>query len=93
MAEYLAHVHQESFDGVLFKSVQRAEGINVVLFNDRHDRRTSGQSRFALDYVDGSFKLFSTTGIQYKHTERDLVKHKGKVTLLHEDFLDDDDEW
>src|SRR5258708_5926999 len=32
MAEYLAHVHQEPFGGILFKSVQRAGGVNVVLF-------------------------------------------------------------
>ena len=36
MAEYLAHVHQEPFDGILFKSVQRAGGINVVLFPERN---------------------------------------------------------
>src|SRR6202040_2120908 len=35
MAEYLAHVHKEPFDGILFKSVQRAGGINVVLFAER----------------------------------------------------------
>lgn len=32
MAEYLAHVHQPALDGVMFRSVQRAGGVNIVLF-------------------------------------------------------------
>ena len=32
MTEFLAHVHEPPFDGVLFASAQRAEGTNVVLF-------------------------------------------------------------
>jgi RES domain len=32
MAEYLAHVHRPAFDGVIFGSVQRKGGANIVLF-------------------------------------------------------------
>lgn len=32
LTEYLAHVHQPSFDGVIFQSVQRQGGANIVLF-------------------------------------------------------------
>lgn len=32
LAEYLAHIHQPLLDGVLFRSVQRAGGTNIVLF-------------------------------------------------------------
>jgi RES domain len=32
LAEYLAHVHEQPFDGILFDSVQRKEGRNIVLF-------------------------------------------------------------
>jgi hypothetical protein len=32
MAEYLAYVHKNPLDGILFQSVQRKDGINVVLF-------------------------------------------------------------
>lgn len=35
LTEYLAHVHQPTFDGVIFQSVQRQEGANMVLFG--HD--------------------------------------------------------
>lgn len=32
LTEYLAHVHRPAFDGVIFKSVQRESGANIVLF-------------------------------------------------------------
>lgn len=32
LTEYLAHVHRPSFDGVIFQSVQREGGANLVLF-------------------------------------------------------------
>ena len=32
MAEYLAHVHAKPFDGLLYKSVQKQGGTNIVLF-------------------------------------------------------------
>lgn len=35
LTEYLAHVHQPSFEGVIFQSVQREGGANIVLFG--HD--------------------------------------------------------
>lgn len=79
MAEYLAHVHTEPFDGIMFKSVQRAGGINVVLF---------GAPQFPLEYVDGSLKLFGTKEIHYKHKERRFYVDKGKVSL----YYDEEDE-
>ncbi len=93
LAEYLAHVHEEAFGGILFKSVQRAGGINVVLFAERNLRVSPGKSAFPLNYVDGSFKLFSTKEIQYKHRQRRLSEHNGKVTVAYEgeddDYFDD----
>lgn len=32
LTEYLAHVHLPAFDGVIFRSVQRQGGANMVLF-------------------------------------------------------------
>ena len=32
LTEYLAHVHLPAFDGVIFQSVQRRGGANMVLF-------------------------------------------------------------
>lgn len=73
LAEYLAHVHKEPFDGILFKSVQRAEGTNVVLFSERR-AASDEKNTFPVEYVDKSLKLFSTKQIQYKHRERRLYE-------------------
>jgi hypothetical protein len=89
MAEYLAHVHQPPFDGILFKSVQRAGGVNVVLFAERGPGASPGKNTFPPNYVDGSFKLFSTEEIQYKHKERRLSERKGKVAVAYEGDEDD----
>jgi RES domain-containing protein len=96
MAEYLAHVHQPSFDGILFKSVQRAEGTNVVLFaerdegeqGDRQDK-TRCERSFPITYIDKSFELFSTEEIKYKHRQRRLMKQNGEVVVSYEDEYDD----
>ena len=96
MAEYLAHVHQPSFDGILFKSVQRAEGTNVVLFAERDETeqdagqgKPRGERTFPITYVDKSFQLFSTEEIKYKHTQRRLIERNGTVHVCNEDEYDD----
>ena len=62
MTEYLAHVHEKPFGGILFRSVQRAEGVNAVVFPDQ-------AGDFPISYVDKSFKLFTTKVINYTHRE------------------------
>jgi hypothetical protein len=96
MAEYLAYVHQPSFDGILFKSVQRAEGTNVVLFAERHEGEQNdgqgkprGERAFPITYVDKSLQLFSTEEIKYKHRQWRLIKRNGTVNVSHEDEYDD----
>jgi hypothetical protein len=84
MAEYLAHVHHEPFDGILFKSVQREGGINVVLFSKRNSNGTPGNNTFPISYVTGSFKLFATEAINYKHHERRLTEDKGEVRVAND---------
>jgi hypothetical protein len=82
MAEYLAHVHEEPFDGIMFKSVQREGGTNVVLFG--------AKSSFPLEYVDKSLKLFATKEIQYTHRERRYyVLDGGKVSLAWDEDEED----
>ncbi len=80
MAEYLAHVHKEPFDGIIFKSVQREGGTNVVLFGDK--------GSFPLEYVDKSLKLFSTNEIKYTHRERGYHVDDGEVSMA----WDEDDD-
>jgi hypothetical protein len=90
LAEYLAHVHREPFDGILFKSVQRAGGTNVVLFAEHQlAAATSSSNTFPVDYVHGSFKLFSTEEINYSHRDRHLREYEGKVSLAYDEEEDD----
>ena len=78
----MAHVHDEPSDGILFKSVQRAGGTNVVLFGAQ---REFGESPAATKFLAESFKLFSTKEIKYKHKERRLYIDKGKVSLAYDE--------
>lgn len=62
LAEYLAHVHEQPFDGILYDSVQRDKGTNIVLF-------PGIDGDFALSYVDKSVTLYSTRSIEYAHSQ------------------------
>ncbi len=74
MAEYLAHVHDKPFDGVLFSSVQRAGGMNIVLFPEKGLLTDEPADAFRVKCVDDNFRLVSTTAIRYSH-------HDLKVTI------------
>lgn len=63
LAEYLAHVHEQPFDGLLFDSVQRDKGTNIVLFPEV-------DGGFPLSYIDKSVTLYSTRSIDYAHSKR-----------------------
>jgi hypothetical protein len=70
VAEYLAHVHEPPFDGLLFNSVQRKSGTNVVLFSKSFAYKSSivGQiSDFPIEFEKCSLELLQTTEIQYGH--------------------------
>jgi hypothetical protein len=82
MMEYLAHVHDKPFDGILFRSVQRAEGVNAVLFPDP-------TGAFPIGYVDKSFKLFTTTSIKYTHREEDVGLTDDGEIWVHTETYDD----
>ena len=76
MAEYLAHVHAEQsdgsifraepFDGLLYKSVQRKGGTNIVLFPRP---KSETDNAFPVAYVSDSVKFFRTRTITYEHDE------------------------
>ncbi|MDO9001851.1 MAG: RES family NAD+ phosphorylase [Aquabacterium sp.] len=94
MAEYLAHVHDKPFDGILFSSVQRAGGVNIVLFPEKGLLTNEPADAFRVKYVDNTFRLVSTTAIRYSH-------HNLEVTIDGdgEPWVDDglgpppDDDW
>ncbi|MCK9284484.1 MAG: RES family NAD+ phosphorylase [Rhodocyclaceae bacterium] len=89
MAEYLAHVHEPPFDGVLFASAQRAEGTNVVLFPRADMLDESSPQGFGIRYIDDTTKLVKTATINYSHIEQDVtILDNGEVRVA-----DYDDEW
>jgi hypothetical protein len=91
MAEYLAHVHEEPFDGILFASAQRANGKNVVLFPDSALMTNQPADVFGLAYCENSLQIFKTTSIFYTHHKRDAFLHEGKVHFRHDPELEDDE--
>jgi hypothetical protein len=89
MAEYLAHVHNEPFNGILFSSAQRAGGRNVVLFSDLEPLAHS--QTFGIEYVEGSVEIQVTTGIEYAHQKRRIVIDENDEVYVHKNFDDDED--
>lgn len=93
MAEYLAHVHNPPFDGILFSSAQRKAGINIVIFSDTLILSDEIERAFRLKYVEGSVRLFSTSVIKYEHRQTDVITtDKGKLWIdaFEGDELDED---
>jgi hypothetical protein len=76
MTEYLAHVHPEPFDGILFASAQRAQGVNIVLFPTTSSSIDPTSNIFPLAYIDDSIKLYQTESIEYAHTELNVYFHE-----------------
>ena len=86
MAEYLGHVHSEPFDGLLYKSVQRKAGTNIVLFPKP---KGETDNAFPVVYVTDSVKFFQTTTINYEHDEIDLGMMDGEIVR----YSDGDEIW
>ncbi len=67
MAEYLAYIHPEKVDGVLFKSVQREDGVNVVLFPKLLEAGEDvlDNSDIPIEYVIDSLEFRKAKRVQY----------------------------
>lgn len=87
MAEYLAYLHHEPFDGILFKSAQHKGGTNVVLFADPTSKA------FPLAYVHASVSLFATDDIKYTHRKKDVIMTDGKASIHHDQDDDSNDDF
>jgi hypothetical protein len=93
MGEYLAHVHDEPFDGVLFSSVQRAGGMNIVLFAEKGVLAEEPEHAFRVRYLEGSIELVKMTAIRYSHRKLSVdVGTEGEPWVM--DYPpDSDEEW
>ena len=81
MAEYLNHVRDPAFDGLIFESAQREEGANVVLFRPAIDSGPR-QRRPLFKLAEEGWTLHSIRRIAYSDTELDCHLYRnGKVIV------------
>ncbi len=94
IAEYLAYAQNPPLDGVIFDSVQRAGGKNIVLFSQygRGELLQDDYSKcFPIAYVDGSVLLFKTKEIKYDPEKIVLTEIGGKYHAdYYTEYRDDD---
>jgi hypothetical protein len=69
MAEYLAHVQQPEFDGILFGSSQWRRGTNLVIFADRPSCGVDSENTFPVIYIPGSLEFYGIEEVQYTHSK------------------------
>jgi hypothetical protein len=84
IAEYLAYVQDPPLDGVIFDSVQRAGGKNIVLFSQygRGELLQDDYSKcFPVEYADKSIQLFRTKEIRYEPKNITLTEIDGKFHM------------
>jgi hypothetical protein len=90
LAEYLAHVRSRSVDGLIFRSTQRRDGLNVVLFpQPAHEPDLNiATPIFGLSFVEAK-QLFETKAINYNTEERSFFRSDTGTIRI---FYDDDEE-
>jgi hypothetical protein len=93
MAEYLAYVHDKPLDGIMFASVQRKGGMNVVLFPRMQPEELELVETFNLSYVPRSLRLYSTESVEFEHHELEVgIGQDGEPWVYSADHWDYDDE-
>ncbi|WP_047534852.1 RES family NAD+ phosphorylase [Methylotenera sp. N17] len=92
MGEYLAHVYPKPFDGILFASTQRVNGINIVLFSKPDLIAVSVGESFGIKYIDDSLRLYSTDKIEHSHSQIDFSFLEGELYISHDYDYDYDDD-
>ncbi|MDN8037048.1 RES family NAD+ phosphorylase [Burkholderia vietnamiensis] len=99
MAEFLSHVANPSFDGILFKSTQRENGTNIVLFPNAMLDAADMPMALPVTLIDGNVNLFRTDSISYSHAPLVFYQQEGSegIMVLRDDerFTDDApwDDW
>lgn len=93
MAEYLAHVYEQPFAGILFRSSQNEGGMNLVLFSDPELLVGTKEQEFRVQYQAESIKLHMVTAVAYTHHDmKVLVRHDGGIYKRSNDNHYEDDD-
>lgn len=92
MAEYLARRNSPRIDGIIFESVQRKDGRNIVLFphvlnKTNHSANDFIDNTLAIQIKPNTLVLHETTRIEYGFEERMIVD--GEIEYLDKDLQDD----
>ncbi|MCG5077823.1 RES family NAD+ phosphorylase [Paraburkholderia tagetis] len=74
MAEFLSHVAAPSFDGILFKSTQRQNGTNIVLFPNAVLNEFGEPLALPVSLAAEKVNLFRTQSISYAHVKLDFYR-------------------
>jgi RES domain len=93
MAEYLSHVANPPFDGILFKSTQRENGMNIVLFPNAMLDEFGVPLPLPMTLADGNVQLFRTESISYSHAPLAFYRNEDsdEVIVLGDDAYEPDD--
>ncbi|WP_250460311.1 RES domain-containing protein [Microbulbifer litoralis] len=96
MSEYLARRTSPRVDGIIFKSVQREGGQNIVLFP--HVLRNENHSAIDFMIEDSAIRIKPNTLVVHEvarieHNFKDRKIVDGKPEMLPEDDFCDDDGW
>lgn len=96
MAEFLSHVAKPAFDGILFKSTQRENGTNIVLFPNATLDEFGVPLALPVSLVDEKVQLFRTESISYSHKPVAFYEQedgKGVIVLRDDSPLMGDAPW
>lgn len=93
MAEYLAHVCDTPFDGIMFRSAQHKAGVNVALFtrDGPFDGRMS--RRFGVRYVRKSLEFIRLSSVVVSWDKLEQRTNEGVLYLLDENGVREYDDW
>jgi hypothetical protein len=81
MAEYLARRASPRVDGIIFESVQRKDGRNIVLFphvlgNENHSAIDFMITDSAIKFKPNTLVLHKVARIEYSSEEREIADDK-----------------
>lgn len=93
MAEYLAHVFERPFDGILFRSAQDSSGLNVVLFSRGIPFDGDLNDRFGVAYVEDSLSFVRIESLDVSFVEMSIARHAGNTYLLDPESKREFDGW
>jgi hypothetical protein len=69
MAEYLAHVHESKFDGLVFRSAQKSDGVNIVIFPTREFLSELSDRPFKVRFKSGTVVSYRVESVTYAMTD------------------------